>query len=113
MRGLLSGDLRLFKDTARFKDNVFLMAPYRPGLIPLVLVHGTASSPARWAELINEIQNDRELWGRYQIWLFTYNTGNPHPLFRRNTHGGSSGKLSRSSILKEGPCHEEDGGYRP
>ena len=77
LKGLLSGDLRLFKDTARFKDNVFLMAPYRPGLIPLVLVHGTASSPARWAELINEIQNDRELWGRYQIWLFTYNTGNP------------------------------------
>jgi pimeloyl-ACP methyl ester carboxylesterase len=53
------------------------MAPYRPGLIPLVLVHGTASSPARWAELINEIQNDRDLWGRYQVWLFTYNTGNP------------------------------------
>jgi hypothetical protein len=77
LKGLLSGDLKLFKETSRFKDNVFLMAPYRPGLIPLVLVHGTASSPARWAELINEIQNDRELWGRYQIWLFTYNTGNP------------------------------------
>jgi pimeloyl-ACP methyl ester carboxylesterase len=77
IKGLLSGDLSLFKETARFKDNVFLMAPYRPGLIPLVLVHGTASSPARWAELINEIQNDRDLWGRYQIWLFTYNTGNP------------------------------------
>jgi pimeloyl-ACP methyl ester carboxylesterase len=77
LKGLLSGSFNLFKETARFKDNVFLMAPYRPGLIPLVLVHGTASSPARWAQLINEIQNDRELWGRYQIWLFTYNTGNP------------------------------------
>ncbi|MCK7506287.1 MAG: alpha/beta fold hydrolase [Desulfobacterales bacterium] len=65
------------KDTARFKDNVFLMAPYRPGRIPLVLVHGTASSPARWAQMLNEIINDRELWNRYQVWLFTYNTGNP------------------------------------
>jgi pimeloyl-ACP methyl ester carboxylesterase len=53
------------------------MAPYRPGRIPIVLVHGTASSPARWAELINEIQNDWDLGGRYQVWLFTYNTGNP------------------------------------
>lgn len=77
LKALFSGDLRLVKEASRFKDNVFLMAPYRPGLIPLVLVHGTASSPARWAELINEIQNDRELWGRYQVWLFMYNTGNP------------------------------------
>ncbi|OPX99766.1 MAG: hypothetical protein A4E58_00220 [Syntrophorhabdus sp. PtaB.Bin006] len=77
LKGLLSGNFRLFQETSRFKDNVFLMAPYRAGLIPLVLIHGTASSPARWAQLINELQNDRELWGRYQAWLFTYNTGNP------------------------------------
>jgi len=77
LKGLLSGDLAILKDTARFKDNVFLMAPYRPGRIPLVLVHGTASSPARWAQMLNEILNDQELWNRYQIWLFTYNTGNP------------------------------------
>ena len=77
LKGLFSGDLAILKDTARFKDNVFLMAPYRPGRIPLVLVHGTASSPARWAQMLNEILNDRELWNRYQVWLFTYNTGNP------------------------------------
>jgi pimeloyl-ACP methyl ester carboxylesterase len=77
LKGLLSGDLALFKQSARFKDGVFLMAPYRPGRIPLVLVHGTASSPARWAQMLNEILNDRELRNRYQVWLFTYNTGNP------------------------------------
>jgi len=77
LRGLLTGDLKLFKQTSRYKDNVFLMAPYLAGKIPLVLVHGTASSPARWAEVINEIINDKELSKHYQIWLFTYNTGNP------------------------------------
>ncbi|MBA4418125.1 MAG: hypothetical protein C0392_09480 [Syntrophus sp. (in: bacteria)] len=77
LKGLFSGNLILLKDRSRFHDNLFLMAPYRPGRIPLVLVHGTASSPARWAEMLNEIQNDRNLWGRYQVWLFTYNTGNP------------------------------------
>ena len=76
IKGLFSGDFAIFQK-GKFKDGVFLMAPYRPGRIPVVLVHGTASSPARWAELVNELQNDRELWGRYQLWLFTYNTGNP------------------------------------
>jgi pimeloyl-ACP methyl ester carboxylesterase len=77
LKALFSGDLAILKQSPRFKDNVFLMGPYRPGRIPLVLVHGTASSPARWAQLLNEIINDRELCDRYQIWLFTYNTGNP------------------------------------
>jgi pimeloyl-ACP methyl ester carboxylesterase len=77
LKGLLSGDFSIFKDEARFKDGMFLMAPYRKGSIPVVFVHGTASSPARWAQMFNELQNDRALWGRYQFWFFTYNTGNP------------------------------------
>ena len=35
------------------------LRPYEPGLIPVVMVHGTASSPGRWAEMVNELQNDR------------------------------------------------------
>ncbi|MCX5898947.1 MAG: alpha/beta fold hydrolase, partial [Proteobacteria bacterium] len=78
LKGLLSGDFSLpIKNVARFRDDVLLLAPYQPGRIPVVLVHGTASSPARWAEMLNELQNDPDLWGRYQFWLFTYNTGNP------------------------------------
>jgi pimeloyl-ACP methyl ester carboxylesterase len=78
LKGLLSGDFSLpVKNVARFRDDLFFMAPYTPGRIPVVLVHGTASSPARWAEMVNELQNDRTLWGRYQFWLFTYNSGNP------------------------------------
>ena len=42
-----------------------------------MLVHGTASSPARWAELINELENDPRFWHDYEIWFFIYNTGNP------------------------------------
>lgn len=45
LKGLLSGDLALFKQSARFKDSVFLMAPYRRARIPVVLVHGTAPQP--------------------------------------------------------------------
>ncbi len=56
---------------------LIMLEPYRPGKIPLVLVHGTASSPARWAQLVNELENDPRIWAHYQIWLFIYNTGNP------------------------------------
>jgi pimeloyl-ACP methyl ester carboxylesterase len=53
------------------------LQPYRPGRIPVVLVHGTASSPGRWAQMINELANDRRIGPRVQFWLFMYDTGNP------------------------------------
>jgi len=43
----------------------------------VVLVHGTASSPVRWAEMFNEISHEAALSGRYQFWVFQYNTGQP------------------------------------
>jgi len=58
-------------------EGLLMMHPYRPGRVPVVLVHGTASSPARWADIINELQNDPKLHERIQFWLFTYNTSNP------------------------------------
>jgi pimeloyl-ACP methyl ester carboxylesterase len=70
-------------------EGLLFLYPHRPGRIPLVLVHGTASSPGRWADLVNELQNDRQIWDRYQIWLFLYNTGNPI---------GYSGGLLRKSL---------------
>jgi pimeloyl-ACP methyl ester carboxylesterase len=60
-----------------FGDGLIMMHPYRPGRIPVVLVHGTASSPARWADIVNEVQNDPALRGKVQLWLFMYNTSNP------------------------------------
>ena len=54
-----------------------MMHPYRPGRIPVVFVHGTLSSPARWAEMANELLGDPEIASRYQLWFFVYNSGNP------------------------------------
>jgi hypothetical protein len=51
--------------------------PYRPGLVPVVLVHGTASSPVRWAELYNRLQADAEIRSRFQFWFFQYGSDNP------------------------------------
>ncbi len=58
-------------------ERLVMLRPYRPGLIPLVLVHGTFSSPATWAELVNELENDPAISSRFQPWLFIYPSGNP------------------------------------
>jgi hypothetical protein len=71
--GFRSGDFGI----AKSEDNLFMLHPYYPGRIPVVFVHGTASSPARWAEMTNELMNDPVLGQRYQFWYFMYNTGNP------------------------------------
>ena len=60
-----------------FGDGLGMLHPYRPGRIPVVFIHGTASSPARWAEMVNELDNDPVLRERVQFWLFNYNTSNP------------------------------------
>jgi pimeloyl-ACP methyl ester carboxylesterase len=61
-------------------DNLFALEPHRHGRIPVVLVHGTASSPLRWADMVNDLLEDREIRDHYEFWFFTYNTGNPIPI---------------------------------
>jgi hypothetical protein len=47
----------------------------RPGKIPVVLVHGTGSSTARWDELANELLGDVRIRERYHnIKNFDYRT---------------------------------------
>jgi pimeloyl-ACP methyl ester carboxylesterase len=89
--GFFSGALQPFASEKGAGDGLLLVHPYRRGRIPVVLVHGTASSPARWADLVNELEIDRRIWDRYQIWLYIYNTGNPV---------GYSGGVLRESLEK-------------
>ena len=58
-------------------SGLYMLHPYHPNLIPVVFVHGTASSPARWAEMANELLGDRAIASHYQLWFFIYNSGNP------------------------------------
>jgi len=53
------------------------LEPYRPGRIPVVFVHGTNSSPGRWADMENDLQADPLIRQRFQFWFFMYDSGNP------------------------------------
>jgi len=78
---------RLEEDTAIWKlgmqkffsplqqePELLMIQPYQAGRIPIVFVHGTASSPVRWAEMWNTLRYDPVLRKRCQFWFFTYNS---------------------------------------
>jgi pimeloyl-ACP methyl ester carboxylesterase len=72
--GFLRGD---FFDRA--PSQLVALQPFAPEQIPVVFIHGTASSAGRWADLINDLQSDPVIRDHFQFWLFSYNTGNPIP----------------------------------
>jgi len=71
--GFLRGDLLQIEK----RPQLAALEPYRPEKVPVVLVHGTASSSARWAQMVNDLSNEPEIRKHFQIWAFTYDTGNP------------------------------------
>ncbi len=55
---------------------LILLQPYERGRIPVVFVHGTASSPVWWAEMINTLRADPAIRKHYQFWFFQYDSSN-------------------------------------
>jgi hypothetical protein len=56
---------------------LYMLQPYNPDRIPLVFVHGLISTARMWRSVINEVESDPTLRGRYQCMVFAYPTGNP------------------------------------
>jgi pimeloyl-ACP methyl ester carboxylesterase len=71
------GLAQFFSAGLQSKTGIRRMEPYSPGQIPVVFVHGTASSPVWWAEMWNTLNADLVLRERYQFWTFNYASGNP------------------------------------
>ena len=61
------------------ENRLVMVRPFEHGRIPVVFVHGTASTPAYWAEMFNTLQADPLLRDSMQFWFFIYKTGNPIP----------------------------------
>lgn len=70
---------QFFSSVEQVKSDVYLAQLHQPGRVPVVFVHGTFSSPVKWAEMINTLHADPEIRRRCEFWLFIYNSGNPTP----------------------------------
>ena len=66
--------VKRFLGGGRIHNNMLLIQPYEPGRIPVVFVHGTASSPVWWAEMVNTLRADPIIRKRYQFWFYQYNS---------------------------------------
>jgi len=78
--------------------------PYKPGLIPVVFVHGTQSSIVRWAEMYNRLLGDPDLRARYQFWFFQYDSGNPIPLSALRLREALEGAVARLDPRGQDPA---------
>jgi pimeloyl-ACP methyl ester carboxylesterase len=63
---------------------LYMVQPYEPGKIPVVLVHGLWSSPMTWMEMFNDLRSLPEIRNNYQFWFYLYPTGQPFWLSARD-----------------------------
>ncbi len=66
-------------DRIRERAGLFMIRPYEPGKIPVIMVHGLYSSPRAWTKMINAFEGDPLFRARYQFWVAFYPTGDPIP----------------------------------
>ena len=67
----------LTPDRAESLTGLFMVEPYDPQKIPVVMVHGLWSSPLTWMEMFNDLRAFPEIRDQYQFWFYLYPTGQP------------------------------------
>ncbi|WP_144971997.1 esterase/lipase family protein [Bremerella volcania] len=56
---------------------IYMLEPYDPKKIPVMMVHGLWSSPMTWLEMFNDLRAQPEIRKDYQFWFYLYPTGQP------------------------------------
>ena len=77
--GLLRPDLLLSQipNMSRPIMGLYMVQPYQPGKIPVILVHGLWSSPMTWMQMFNDLRSSPEIRDNYQFWFYLYPTAQP------------------------------------
>ena len=76
-KGLLATASLLDAEFAPEAYGMFMVEPYDPNKIPVVMVHGLWDGPATWAHMINDLAATRDLHDNYQFWFYSYPTAQP------------------------------------
>lgn len=64
-------------DFANNFEGLYMLEPYDPAKIPVVMIHGLWSSPVTWLQMFNDLRSDRDIRQNYQFWFCLYPTGQP------------------------------------
>jgi hypothetical protein len=65
----------LVPGSGTINGGLYMIEPYQPGHIPVVLIHGLLSDARTWINMANQLRANREIANRYQLWAFQYSTG--------------------------------------
>ncbi|MEE2827368.1 MAG: hypothetical protein VYE64_12135, partial [Planctomycetota bacterium] len=74
---VLSAATLLSADIADELYGMYMIEPYDPEKIPVVMVHGFWSSPVTWLPMFNDLRANPEIRKQYQFWFYMYPTGQP------------------------------------
>lgn len=67
----------LHPDRSQQTRGLYMLEPYEPGKIPVLMVHGLWSSPLTWMEMFNDLRSVPEIRDHYQFWFYEYPSGQP------------------------------------
>ncbi len=62
---------------AQQSRGMYMLEPYDPRKIPVVMVHGLWSSPMTWLEMFNDLRAQPVIRENYLFWFYLYPTGQP------------------------------------
>ena len=64
-------------DKVQKEQGLYMLEPFQPGKVPVVMVHGLWSSPVTWMEMFNDLRSDPQIRNDYQFWFYLYPSGQP------------------------------------
>ncbi|HJN66485.1 MAG TPA: alpha/beta fold hydrolase [Pirellulales bacterium] len=67
----------LHPDESPHPSGLYMLEPYQPGKIPVLLVHGIWATPISWMTMFNDLRSIPEIRRHYQFWCYFYPTGEP------------------------------------
>ena len=56
---------------------MYMLEPYDPTKIPVLMVHGLWSTPATWVHMFNDLRANQDIRENCQFWFYSYPTGQP------------------------------------
>lgn len=56
---------------------IYMLEPFDPNRIPVLMVHGLWSNPVTWMPMFNDLRSFPELRKNYQFWFYYYPSGQP------------------------------------
>ncbi len=76
----LQGLLNFLNGQTRYqKPKLVALEPHQHGYMPIVFIHGTTSNSVTWANLSNDLLEVPTIRDHYELWFFSYASGNPIP----------------------------------